>query len=63
MASNEFRACKKAIKKAKTKSDVSAAVDVLDDAWIAANRSEKIMKETDWVQLVHLISKATDRLS
>jgi len=29
MASNEFRACKKAIKHAKSKNDITLAVDIL----------------------------------
>jgi hypothetical protein len=63
MASNEFRACKKALKNARTKSDIAAAVDILDAAWTDAGMSEKIMKDKDWARLAWLIHKTSRKLS
>ena len=62
MASNEFRACKKAIKRAKTKQEIGDAVDVLDEVWYKSGESEKIMKPADWWRLTLLIHKTITKI-
>jgi len=62
MASNEFRKCKKLIKRAKTCDDIVKAVDKLDAVWFESGMSLKIMKDKDWLRLTNVVSKAAHKL-
>ena len=56
MASNEFRACKKAIKRATCIQDIETAIATLDSIWWKHNCSKKIMRDKDWKRLTIILA-------
>lgn len=59
MASNEFRAAKKKIRRAQHASQVKAAVDELDAIW---RSDRKVMRDRDWVRLSALVGAKVRKL-